>query len=231
MKAFLEQSESELEYLEGQIYQVDCALLGGPDQQVEDWSIQDVKNLFDLYRERQPNQDKVGRKELLEFLKRIIFKISICCERIEHFVNGRIRARNATLGVFDATIKDTVADKDQNLFEFEEIPKNKDKVLESPQDLEEKDILRTYCIQQVIYKEIERLKDENIGKQILADKISIMLKRVSETDLRFEIPEKPSRMADSKGPKYDTYPCSMKFNTEYEKWERSANNFDPEEIF
>ena len=121
MEKFLEQSESELEYLEGQIYQVDCALLADPSQEPEDWDEvnRGVINLFSQYKQNFTNQDNIGRRtEYLEFLRRIVFKIAICCERIEHFVNGRIRARNATLGVFDATIKDTVPDWETNPFEI-----------------------------------------------------------------------------------------------------------------
>ena len=60
----------------------------------------------------------------MEYLRRIVFKIAICCERIEHFVNGVIRARNATLGVFDATIKDNIPDNDDNYFRIDEADDN-----------------------------------------------------------------------------------------------------------
>ena len=59
----------------------------------------------------------MSKSEQLEFLKRIVFKIAICSERIEHFVFGRIRARNAMLGVFDASIKDKTSDNVENPFE------------------------------------------------------------------------------------------------------------------
>lgn len=115
MIAFLKESEKELTYLESQIFQVEQALLCKTDYVIKDWTKPKLPNLFSLYLKQLTNIE-VGRPEYLEFLRRVVFKIAICCERIEHFVNGVIRARNATLVVFDATIKDSVPDEEKNYF-------------------------------------------------------------------------------------------------------------------
>ena len=78
----------------------------------------------------------------MDFLKRLVFKIIICCERIEYFISGTIRARNSTLGLVSAKIKDRTSDSLENPFIVGEPDL---KVNENPA-IEDKDILRTYCL-------------------------------------------------------------------------------------
>ena len=48
------------------------------------------------------------RQMVINFLKRVLFKIIVGIERVEYFVTGKIMGRTACLEVLDAQVKDRI---------------------------------------------------------------------------------------------------------------------------
>lgn len=68
-----------------------------------------LKNLFDKYLETLGDESThVSEEELLEFLKRIVYKLVVCAERLHFFKTGEVRARDDTMSVFEARVPDRV---------------------------------------------------------------------------------------------------------------------------
>ena len=111
MRAFLKQTIEEIDYLELQIQQVDDNLCE-KNKHKKPWAGSDFpQNLFKLVIPDGLDvtgewQTRERERCLISYLKRIVFKIIIGIERVEYYVNGRIRGRNSKLCIHDADIQD-----------------------------------------------------------------------------------------------------------------------------
>ena len=118
IRNFMHRTMNELRYVETQIFQVHQALLRSFEAPNKNpvrlsWNCRGLLNLFDCYIQAQKSSDieqghNITEAQLLEFLKRIVFKLVVCAERLHFFKTGEVRARDDTLSVFEARIPDRV---------------------------------------------------------------------------------------------------------------------------
>ena len=121
--------------------------------------------------------------QLLNFLRRIVFKLVICHERYYLFNYGIIKAREPNLDCFEAEIKDITEDIKNvinlpNIYDHIREIKSKQDALEQQQkssvdertwrlmnakqmtnDSLKKDILRKFCILKILWRELKKLDE------------------------------------------------------------------------
>jgi hypothetical protein len=126
-------------------------------------------------------------------MKRIILKLATGFERVNLYEKGKVRARSITLEVLNAEIEDTI-EVCENLNPFRTVNSFEptsmtDSILNDLRTstvsikANKKDLLRIYCLSQLLNQEIIRIEERNLAKRTLSNELGVIIDElIPQTD-------------------------------------------------